>query len=32
MNLDLIPDVIPKEKKPLDEPRDEVDWDEENEE
>jgi len=31
LNLDLIPDVIPEEKKPIDEPHDEVDWEEEEE-
>ena len=27
---DLIPDVIPEEKKPLDNPRDEIEWDDED--
>ena len=27
---DLIPDVIPEEKKPLDDPREEIDWDDED--
>ena len=26
----LIPDVIPEEKKPLDDPREEIDWDDED--
>lgn len=29
MNLDLIPDIIPDEKKPLDDPHDDIDYEDE---